>query len=40
MDSYEVLTRVFSGWTLKDIKELSRRERDNWLIRSTRYFKE
>lgn len=35
-DEYEYLTKVYSGWTLADIKNLTRRERYNWLIRATR----
>ena len=36
LDQYEVLTRTFTGWTLQDIKQLSVRERWNWLERAKR----
>lgn len=35
-DEYEYLTKGYPGWTLADIKNLTRRERYNWLIRATR----
>jgi len=34
MDQYELLSRVFTGWTLSDIRALSFRERNNWLSRA------
>jgi hypothetical protein len=37
MDSYEIIARLFPGFTLADIKNLSFRERDNWILRSTRF---
>lgn len=36
MDSYEVIARTFSGFSLNDIKQLSNRERYNWIRRSVR----
>jgi hypothetical protein len=37
LDQYEILTRAFTGWTLTEIRELSVRERANWLDRALRY---
>lgn len=36
MDQYEILSRVFIGWSLSDIRDLSRRDRLNWLERAKR----
>jgi len=36
LDQYEVITRTFTGWSLTEIKQLSVRERLNWLERSKR----
>jgi hypothetical protein len=35
LDSYELISRAFVGWSLKEIRELSHRERENWLQRAT-----
>ena len=37
LDHYEILTRTFTGWTLTEIKNLSVRERQNWLERAQRF---
>jgi hypothetical protein len=35
---WAALTQMYEGWTLEDIKGLSKRERSNWLeIAMTRY---
>jgi hypothetical protein len=31
MDEWKLLTLSYSGWTLTEIRELSSRERKNWL---------
>jgi hypothetical protein len=31
MSEWAALTESYSGWTLSEIKDLSRRERLNWL---------
>jgi len=31
MNQWAALSSVFMGWTLKDIKKLTPRERANWL---------
>jgi hypothetical protein len=31
MAQWAALTRSYAGWTLSEIKELSPRERSNWL---------
>jgi hypothetical protein len=31
MSEWAALSSSYSGWTLKDIRKLSRRERTNWL---------
>jgi hypothetical protein len=35
---WAALTQLYEGWTLEDIKGLSKRERNNWLeIAKNRY---
>jgi hypothetical protein len=31
MAEWKKLTELYKGWTLTEVKELSPRERDNWL---------
>lgn len=31
MRSWSILTRLYQGWTLSEIKELTPRERRNWM---------
>jgi len=36
LDQYEFLTRTFTGWPLSDVKNMSVRERWNWIDRAKR----
>lgn len=37
MDDYDAITTYYKGWTLTEIRELSVRERRNWLLRAIQH---